>query len=127
MKEWKRPQIDYTVHPDHWIWALYDLEDRGDKKPLCDLLRTCELSAEVGGYLADLIERRLPPKSRGRPRTPAYVVPEVIISHELVLRAVAKYRKMGMSEEDAIEKAATENDLAVTVATVTPIRGKRGL
>jgi hypothetical protein len=105
---WRPPRIDYTVHVDHWVYALASLDRFGDKKPLCKLLRDCDLSPEVGEYLADLIERRNVPLPNGHPRTPAYTIGDHNMDLSLALNDVSRYRRSGMSLEAALEKAANE-------------------
>jgi hypothetical protein len=103
----------------NWIQALDQLEARswlgegGDKKPLTDLLRSdCELPKEVREWLADLIERGVPP-SPNRPRTPAYTISDVSLLHLIAVKIVRDYRQQGMSEEAALEEAAKESGLTV--------------
>jgi hypothetical protein len=111
---WRPPRIDYTIHIEYWVDALTALDQFGDKKPLCGFLRNCELSSEVGEYLADLIERRCVPLKKGRPRTPAYTLGDLNIQYLNALYNVEAYRQEGMSLDDALEEAANESGLSLT-------------
>ncbi len=68
---------------DHqWVDALYQLEQARpkNKKPLCDLIRDCELPEVARVCLVDLIERRFPPPPLGHKRTPGKRTPVYMIS-----------------------------------------------
>lgn len=98
-----------VTKPSLWIAALEELRTSGDKKPLQRLLRNCELSPEVGEYLADLIERGVPsPPKGGKPRTPIYFgkMSDKNAYHEQAIFDVRVYRQEGLSLDDALKKAA---------------------
>lgn len=98
----------------NWIEALDALDRGSDKKPLTDLLRSdCELPKKAREWLADLIERGVPPND-GRPRGPAYTISDTSLVHLLAVRLVHKYRQQGMSAEDALKEVAKESGLNET-------------
>jgi hypothetical protein len=96
-----------------WSDALYQLERRKNKRPICDLISTSKLPEMARIYLVDLIERRFPPLSRGRPKTPAYTVSDKQDAQEAALVDVYLFRRAGMKLDEALRKAANENGLKV--------------
>jgi len=67
---------DNQTTSDPWIDALEDLDMRGDRTTLVDLLRSrYPLDDEAREFLADLIERGVARPAK-RPRVPAYTVSE---------------------------------------------------
>jgi hypothetical protein len=97
-----------------WEDALDQLED-GDKKRLCQLLRSdLELTPLAREWMADLIECRCIPLPKGRRKTLAYTQSDKAIDHWLAHDDIKRFRKTGMSENDALQKAAKINGLTVT-------------
>jgi len=99
---------------DQWADALYQLEQRKNKKPLCDLISASTLPEVARECLVDLIERRFPPLPRGRPKTPAYRISAKQDAQHSALVDVYLFRKAGMPLNDALKKATEENGLSVT-------------
>jgi hypothetical protein len=98
-----------------WVEALDELDRLRDKKPLQRLLKSdCELSPKMRRYLADLIERRCVPLPKGRRHTPIYTITEKEVRHCFAHWDVADNRKLGMSLDDAIKKAANRFHLNTT-------------
>ena len=92
-----------------WIDAFKMVDQHGDKKPLTALLRSKrELPAVAREYLADLIERRMKPVPKYRPRIAVYDQSDIEIKLSLGVNAVHDYRKQGYKVDDAIAKAAQD-------------------
>jgi hypothetical protein len=112
---------------DFWIDALASLDQGGDVKPLCDLLRSdCELSPEkeVRGYLADMIERRCVAydtiekrfvKPKGRPRTPSYTISDTNVDRLIARRKILAYVQSGMKVDVALKKVEKQSGIPESV------------
>jgi hypothetical protein len=98
-----------------WEDALDQLDQDGDKKRLTQLLRSdLALTPLAREWMADLIECRCVPLPRGRRKTLAYRPTDKAIDHWLARDDIKRFRKAGMSEADALQKAAKVNGLTVT-------------
>jgi hypothetical protein len=98
-----------------WLEALEEYDYDGDKKRLCQLLRSdIELFPLMREYLAELIECRCVPLPKGRRRTLAYRWPDKVFDHWLAHQDVKRFRRQGMSEAEALQNAAEVNGLTVT-------------
>lgn len=113
------------LEDDDWVAALDQLDRRGDKKPLTDLLRSSrELPPRAREYLADMIERGVPSPAT-RPRTPAYRMSEIDFQLMLANKAVRSYVTSGMPVKEALRKVA--HDLQLNEGELaTAYAGKRG-
>jgi hypothetical protein len=109
----------------YWFDALGQLDVEGNKKPLCDLLRSgVTLPPTSRKMLADLIERGVPAPSH-RPTTPAYTASETEQLYFHAHRKVKALVKDGMPLKDALAKVAIEHRLNASTLASSYKRGKR--
>ena len=101
-----------------WIAALRAIDQRGDIRLLLDRLRAV-VPPFVFPHVADLLERKLVPRGRGKPRGPSYS--RSISGPEFTLQvaiAHVKYlTKQGMPLAEALTKVAEMRGIPLDMLT----------
>jgi hypothetical protein len=79
---------------DCWLYAFEAIDQRNNKGPLLELLRSGrELPAEARRHLADLIDRYQLKKKKGRSPTPEYERPFSVVRLEWAVEEVREIRE----------------------------------
>jgi|SRR5215204_2710194 len=93
-----------------WIRALQDIDKRGDKTTLVELLKSgTPPPFKARWHLADLLDRyQLKPKHGGKAggRTPSYDVTQRVAQLDAAVVGVRSLMKEGMPRDEAVKKIA---------------------
>jgi hypothetical protein len=108
--------LDDDTEIEAWVTALDDLDNRGDKLPLLNLLRSGTVpSQQALAYLADMLERYQLKKRRGGQSTPAYNRTRADSKLALAINDVRRLVKRGTSVKDALEKVSKSERIPLEV------------
>jgi hypothetical protein len=111
---------------DCWVTAFDDVDKRGDKGRLLDLLKSeHDLPREARFYLADLLARHELKKKRGGQSVPAYDRSDTEQRLILAIEDVRRLRKRRVSVGEALDRVSRSHGIPLEVLAAAH-RGSRG-